>query len=117
MQKTKRHFLVGAVVVAGCVCSQANAEDPARAFIDRVSGKPFTTERTGPSSAKIETNPAQEFIDRVSGARQLVAERVGPGTTSITTDTTQQFIDRVSATRPFTVQRAETTPPGAMAAH
>jgi hypothetical protein len=115
MHKRKWHFIVGAAIAAGFIYTQANAEDPARAFIDRVSGKPFTTERTGVSSAKIETNPAQEFIDRVSGAGQLVAERAGPGTTSITSDTTQEFIDRVSAARPFIVQRSESQPgaPGA----
>ncbi|VTZ27523.1 conserved exported hypothetical protein [Methylocella tundrae] len=117
MSKTRICLFVGAVVITGCIYSNAKAEDPAHTFIDRFAGKPFTTDRRGPSSTRIETNPAQGYIDRVSGATQLVAERVGPGTTSITTDTTQEFIERVSGTHPFAVQPSGTTPPDAAAAH
>jgi hypothetical protein len=96
MSKTKKILVVGAVIAAGFVCGQANAEDPSRAFIDRVAGAPFRAEGAV-ASTKIETNPAQAYIDRVSGAEQLVA--AGPGTTSITTDTSRAFIDRVAGGR------------------
>ncbi len=96
MSKAKKIFFVSAMIATGFVCGSANAEDPSRAFIDRVGGKPFKAEGATPST-KIETNPAQAYIDRVSGAEQLVA--AGPGTTSITSDTSQAFIDRVAGGR------------------
>jgi hypothetical protein len=95
MSKTKTSLVVAAVIATGFVCGAANAEDPSRTFIDRLSGKPFRAEGAVPTTT-IESNPAQAYIDRVSGAEQLVAERVGPSTTSITTDTSQAFIDRVA---------------------
>ncbi|PNG24688.1 hypothetical protein [Methylocella silvestris] len=106
MNNTRIFLFVGAGLMA-VLCGGASAEDPSRAFIDRLSGEPFRTNSVGPSSTKIETNPAQAYIERLSGATQ-VAERVGPGTTAITTDTTQAFIDRVATPHAFTTRSAST---------
>ncbi|ACK50240.1 hypothetical protein Msil_1271 [Methylocella silvestris BL2] len=116
MSNTRSFLFVGAAIMAGLLCREASAEDPSRAFIDRLSGEPFRTNSAGPVSTKIETNPAQAYIDRLAGATQ-VAEHLGPGTTAITTDTTQDFIDRVAAPHAFTTRGASTGRQRSAAAH